>query len=132
MSCTVVIACAHDAPPGIVTLGQLEANPICVGVRSAPPPHQRSGPPHALPLPPLFPSLVGRSLVSALALFALAFASGQGPGLTLLTTASLHFCSAFIFACTNFAVDCSTARLQATGSALAGVAARPSNSTNSA
>ncbi len=100
MSCTVLIACAHDCEaPGIVTFGQLDVNPICVVVTSALPPHMRSAPPHAL-------QMLARFFESAFAIAGCALpASGHGPEIVFLSTASSHFWSALLLATRNLVVD---------------------------
>src|SRR6185369_8128399 len=99
MSCAVLIESPHDAPPGIVTFGQLLANPICAGVRSSPPPQSLSAPPHAL-------QIAARFFDSAFAIAGAAFTpSGHGPETVPFRMPSSHFWSAFDLDAKNLAVD---------------------------
>src|SRR5512140_693177 len=95
MSCAVAIACAHEAPPGIVTLGQFAGKPICAGIKSSPPPQSLSAPPHALQMAATFFDSAFAIAGAALA------ASGHGPAVVPLRTPSSHFCSALFFAKRN-------------------------------
>ncbi|MBI3767829.1 MAG: hypothetical protein HY271_04945 [Deltaproteobacteria bacterium] len=80
---SVAIAPAHDVPPGIITAGQVRANPISETARSSAPPQRLSSPPHAL-------QSFCRNFVSIVAKVALVGASGQASVLLPRSTRSWH------------------------------------------
>ncbi len=106
MSWRSTIALLQLLPPGIVTSGHVNGNPMSLGERSSPPPHALSAPPHALQIFSIF-------FASALSMAGIALPS-PGAGQTFewlpFKRSSQHFCSAFDFAWRNFVVSLPIAR----------------------